>query len=177
CGMGPADAAACFGRHATSKITSPDDLERIRTLGFRGEALASIAAVAHVELRSKRQGDGAGTCVRYEGGRLVEQAPCAAPNGTSVAVRNLFFNVPARRNFLKTPATEFKHLVETFQFLALSNPEIGFTLIHDDNEVYRLSAVGSGDFFEGLRHRIEDLFGKEHAANLIPVEETTSYLT
>lgn len=177
CGMSREDAVSCFKRHATSKIAEIEDLERILTLGFRGEALASIAAVSRVELRTKRMTDTAGTCVRIDGGEVKDVAPCATQDGTSIAVRHLFFNVPARRNFLKTPATEFKHLVETFQFLALSNPEIGFTLIHDDNEVYRLSAVGSGDFFEGLRHRIEDLFGKEHAANLIPVEETTSYLT
>ena len=175
CGMGPADAATCFGRHATSKITSVDDLERIRTLGFRGEALASIGAVAHVELKSKRRSDAMGTCVRYEGGTCVEQAPCAAPNGTSVAVRTLFFNVPARRNFLKSPATEFKHLVETFQFLALSNPEVGFTLFHDDAEVYRLPASDDG-FDAALRRRIGDLMGAADEA-LVPVAEATSYLS
>ena len=175
CGMGPADAAICFGRHATSKIASADDLERIRTLGFRGEALASIGAVAHVELRSKRRSDSTGTCVRYEGGTCVEQTPCAAPDGTSVAVRNLFYNVPARRNFLKSPATEFKHLVETFQFLALSNPEVGFTLVHDDAEVYRLAACTDG-FDAALRCRIGDLMGAADDA-LVPVEEATSYLS
>ena len=175
CGMGPADAATCFGRHATSKITSADDLERIRTLGFRGEALASIGAVAHVELKSKRRSDAMGTCVRYEGGTCVEQAPCAAPNGTSVAVRNLFYNVPARRNFLKSPATEFKHLVETFQFLALSNPEVGFTLVHDEAEVYRLPASDEG-FETALRRRIGDLMGTADEA-LVPVTEATSYLS
>ena len=175
CGMGPADAATCFGRHATSKITSVDDLERIRTLGFRGEALASIGAVAHVELKSKRRSDETATCVRYEGGTCVEQAPCAAPDGTSVAVRNLFYNVPARRNFLKSPATEFKHLVETFQFLALSNPEVGLTLVHDDAEVYRLPACDDG-FETALRCRIGDLMGAAPTA-LVPVEEATSYLS
>ncbi|MEP0545301.1 MAG: DNA mismatch repair endonuclease MutL [Rhodothermales bacterium] len=175
CGMGPADAATCFGRHATSKITSTDDLERIRTLGFRGEALASISAVAHVELKSKRRGDAAGTCVRYEGGTCVAQTPCAAPDGTSVAVRNLFYNVPARRNFLKSPATEFKHLVETFQFLALSNPEVGFTLVHDDAEVYRLPP-SEGGFDAALRRRIGDLMGTPDEA-LVSVAEATSYLS
>src|SRR5690606_42137194 len=121
CAMGPAVAAPCFGRHATSKIADVDDLERIRTLGFRGGALASIAAVAQVELKTKRRSDAAAVCLRIDGGAVVSQEPCAAPEGTSIAVRNLFFNVPARRNFLKTPATELQHLVETLQFLALSN--------------------------------------------------------
>ena len=176
CGMGPNDAAVCFGRHATSKITSAEDLERIRTLGFRGEALASIASVAHVELKSKRRGDAAGTCVRIEGGTCVDQSPCAAPDGTSVAVRNLFFNVPARRNFLKSPATEFKHLVETFQFLALSNPEVGFTLVHDEAEVYRLAPSDAG-FDAALRSRLVELVGEREEDALVPVAEATSYLS
>lgn len=176
CGMGPADAATCFGRHATSKIADAADLERIRTLGFRGEALASIAAVAQVEMKTKRRSDGAATCVRIEGGKLVEQAPCAAPDGTSIAVRNLFFNVPARRNFLKTPATEFKHLIETFQFLALSNPEVGFTLTHDGAEVYRLAPSAAG--FDGaLRARLVALVGERLDGELVQVEEATSYLS
>ncbi len=176
CGMGPADAATCFGRHATSKIANADDLERIRTLGFRGEALASIAAVAQVELKSKRRSDAAGTCVRIEGSTFVDQSPCAAPNGTSIAVRNLFFNVPARRNFLKSPATEFKHLIETFQFLALSNPAVGFTLVHDDAEVYRLASSDEG-FESALRQRVSQLLGDRDGASLVPVEEATSYLS
>lgn len=176
-GMSPTDAVACFKRHATSKISEIEDLERIQTLGFRGEALASIAAVARVELRTKRVQDAAGTSVRLEGGEVVEVAPCATQDGTSIAIRHLFYNVPARRNFLKTPATEFKHLIETFQFLALSNPDVAFTLLHDDNEVYRLGAARTGNFFDDLRHRIRDLFGKDHADSLVPVEETTSYLT
>jgi DNA mismatch repair protein MutL len=176
-GMTPHDAALCFRRHATSKITSIDDLERILTLGFRGEALASIGAVAQVDLRTKRVGDDVGFCVRVEGGTTTTAEPCAAPNGTSVAVRNLFYNVPARRNFLKTPATEFKHLVETFQFLALSHPAVGFTLVHDDNEVYRLPPARSDGWYEALRLRIRALFGEEWAGRLVDVEETTSYLS
>ena len=177
CGMSRPDAEACFKRHATSKIRSIDDLDRIRTLGFRGEALASIAAVAQVELKTKRVQDEAGYRIRIEGGKEVAAEPCAVPDGTSVAVRNLFFNVPARRNFLKTPATEFKHLVETFQFLALAHPNVGFRLVHDDNEVYRLTPAGEDDPFAALRHRIKDLFGTGHADHLVPVEETTSYLS
>jgi len=178
CGMGPRDALACFGRHATSKLRQIEDLERLATLGFRGEALASIAAVAQVELRTRRVGDAVGTCVRVEGGRCVEERPCAAPPGTSVAVRNLFYNVPARRNFLKTPATEFKHLVETFQTQALSNPAAAFSLVHDDVEVYRLPGAPEGaSFEEALARRLADLFGDQDPEKLVPVEETTSYLS
>ncbi|RMF61304.1 MAG: DNA mismatch repair protein MutL, partial [Bacteroidetes bacterium] len=108
---------------------------------------------------------------------LQGQEPCAVPDGTSIAVRNLFYNVPARRNFLKSPATEFKHLVETFQFLALSNPSVGFTLIHDENEVYRLAPSERADPMEALEDRILSLFGNEYEGKLIPVEETTSYLS
>ncbi len=177
CGMSVEDALHCFQRHATSKIRTIEDLERIQTLGFRGEALASISAVAQVELRTRRVQDEAGFLVRIDGGAVVATEPCATPAGTSLAVRNLFYNVPARRNFLKTPATEFKHLVETFQFLALANPSIAFTLLHDDNEVYRLAAARAADPAEALRQRIGDLLGKEHAESLVPVEETTSYLS
>ncbi len=177
CGMCPPDAITCFRRHATSKIRSVEDLEKIQTLGFRGEALASIAAVAQVELKTKRVQDEAGFSVRVHGGAIVNQEPCAAPNGTSVSIRNLFYNVPARRNFLKTPATEFKHLLETFQFLALSNPQIGFTLIHDDHEVYRLNASPDAGFMDALRSRIGELFGSNYEDHLIPVDEATSYLS
>lgn len=176
-GMSAEDARACFQRHATSKIRQIEDLERICTLGFRGEALASIAAVAQVELKTKRAEDAVGMRVQIDGGHLVEAEPCATPNGTSIAVRNLFYNVPARRNFLKSPATEFKHLVETFQFLALANPEVAFRLVHDENEVYRLTAARASDPFEALRHRIEELFGGRRGDELVRVEETTSYLS
>lgn len=178
CGMGPADAAACFGRHATSKLRSFEDLERLRTLGFRGEALASIASVARVELKTKRRQDAAGVCVRVDGGELVERAPCAAPDGTCVSVRHLFYNVPARRAFLKSPATEFKHLAETFQALALSHPEAAFALVHDDTEVWRLAAAdaasGPG---AALVRRLSDLTGGVGPDELVHVEETTSYLS
>ena len=177
CGMSEVDALACFDRHATSKIQAIEDLESIRTLGFRGEALASIAAVSHVELKTRRLNDDIGYHVRMEGGEVVLTEPCASPAGTSIAVRNLFFNVPARRSFLKTPATEFKHLIETFQFLALSNPEVGFSLIHDDNEVYSLPPHPGDDFYEALRSRIATLFGEQHRDKLIQVEEKTSYLS
>lgn len=177
CGMSPGDAALSFRRHATSKIRTIEDLERILTLGFRGEALASIAAVAQVEIKTKRVSDAAGTCIRINGGRQVGTEPCAVPDGTSIAVRNLFYNVPARRNFLKSPATELKHLIETFQFLALSNPEVAFTFVNDGNELYRLPAMASGSFQEALLERIRQLFGDDTASALIEVSESTSYLS
>ncbi|NBB87767.1 MAG: DNA mismatch repair endonuclease MutL [Bacteroidetes bacterium] len=176
-GMGPADARASFKRHATSKIRSAKDLDRLHTLGFRGEALASIAAVAQVELKTKRVGDDAGLELRVEGGDVTHEAPCAVPSGTSIAVRNLFYNVPARRNFLKTPATEFKHLVETFQFLSLANPEVSFRLMHNGNEVYRLVARREEGRPTQLRHRIGELFGEDRKAHLVRVSEETSYLS
>jgi DNA mismatch repair protein MutL len=177
CGMSAEDAERCFERHATSKIQSVDDLERIRTLGFRGEALASIAAVSQVELKTKRVEDDAGTLVRVKGGEVVEQRPCAVQAGTSVAVRNLFFNVPARRNFLKTPATELKHLTTTAQFLSLANPRIGFRVEHDGHEHYDLTAARSEDPHEALRERILGLFGDERTDELVAVEDSSSDLT
>ena len=174
CGMGPEDAQAAFGRHATSKIRQFEDLERLRTLGFRGEALASIASVAQVELRTQRRGDELGTCVRIDGGDFGSAEPCAAPVGTTISVRNLFYNVPARRAFLKSAATEFKHLVETFQSLALSHPEVGFTLVHDDNEVWRLPAADSTD---ALSLRLDALAGGGVDGKTVLVEESTSYLS
>ena len=177
CGMSAEDAVRCFERHATSKIQSVDDLERIRTLGFRGEALASIAAVAQVELKTKRVEDDAGTLVSVEGGEIVEQRPCAVPDGTSVAVRNLFYNIPARRNFLKTPATELKHLTTTAQFLALANPRIAFRVEHDGHEHYDLTAAEAEGPHAALKHRVLGLFGDEHADELVPVEDSSSDLT
>jgi DNA mismatch repair protein MutL len=177
CGMSPEDAQRCFERHATSKIQSVDDLERIRTLGFRGEALASIAAVSQVTLKTKRVEDDAGTLVRVKGGEVVEQRPCAVKAGTSVAVRNLFFNVPARRNFLKTPATELKHLTTTAQFLALANPRIAFRVEHDGHEHYDLAGARADGVHGALKERIVGLFGDERADELVAVEDASSDLT
>lgn len=179
CGMSPGDAVRCFQRHATSKIRAIEDLERIRTLGFRGEALASIAAVARVELKTKRVEDDVGTRVVVEGGKVATNEPCAVPgaSGTAIAVRNLFYNVPARRNFLKTPATEFKHLTDTFRFVALAEPEIAFTLEHRGNRIYDLRAAEGDDFFARTRRRVVDLLGEEQRNRLIEVEDGSSYLS
>jgi DNA mismatch repair protein MutL len=176
CGMAPADAKRCFQRHATSKLRDTGDLRRIQTLGFRGEALASIGSVAQVELKTRRPGDAAGLRVRLEGGEQEEAAPCAAPAGTSVAVRNLFYNVPARRNFLKTDATEFKHVVEAFQKQALAHPSVAFRLVHNDHEVYRL-AGGAEAFLPALRRRIGALLGEDRTDGLRRVEDEASYVS
>jgi DNA mismatch repair protein MutL len=175
-GMNARDATECFRRHATSKIRTIEDLERIRTLGFRGEALASISAVAQVELKTRRIQDASGIRVRVEGGHLIDVEPCATAAGTALSVRNLFYNVPARRNFLKTPATEFKHIIETTHCLALSNPSIGFTLLHDGAEVFRLPAASTADRHAALLKRVHQLFGHE-AGVLTSVSEQTSYVS
>ncbi len=171
CGMGPRDAVAAFGRHATSKLRAFEDLERLRTLGFRGEALASIASVARVELKTKRRQDTTAMCVRVDGGEVVSAAPCAAPDGTCLSVRTLYYNVPARRAFLKSPATEFKHLIETFQAIALSHPGVGFSLVHDEMEVYRLPPAAS------LGERVAGVLGQDVAGHLVEVSEATTYLS
>ncbi|MBL7979352.1 MAG: DNA mismatch repair endonuclease MutL [Bacteroidetes Order II. Incertae sedis bacterium] len=172
CGMSSEDAVSCFLRHATSKIKSIEDLDRIRTMGFRGEALASIAAVAQVELRTKRIQDEAGTLVRIEGSTFSPTMPVATPNGTLFSIRNLFYNVPARRNFLKSPATEFKRITEVFQFLALSQPDIAFSLHHDDREIYELPARETPS---GLQERIADLFSVS-VQTLIPLYEEIAHV-
>lgn len=176
CGMAEADAAVCFQRHATSKIRSVEDLEQILTLGFRGEALASIAAVSQVELRTRRVEDSNATCVVIHGGKVERIEPCAAPAGTSVSVRNLFFNVPARRNFLRSPATEFKHLVETFQFIALSHPEVAFNLNHEGRDVFDLPAEKAGqERTAALKARIAGVVGGVDERELIEVDAESSY--
>jgi len=178
CGMNAADAMLSLRRHATSKISSVDDLHSIQTLGFRGEALASIAAVSQLTLRTRRQEDELGTVIRVNGGEVSVPEPAASEPGTSISVQNLFFNVPARRNFLKSNATEFKHLLDTFQFLALSHPEIGFSLLHDEQELHRLDAAPQGASFEdALSTRIQQLYSGKRAEQLVPVSETTSYLS
>ena len=142
CGMSITDARLCFDRHATSKIRRAEDLFAIRTMGFRGEAMASIAAIAQVELKTRRYEDDLGTCVEIEGSNVINQEPVATPAGTSISIKNLFYNIPARRNFLKSNPVELKHIIEEFQRLALAHPKIFFSLHHDGNELFHLPASG-----------------------------------
>lgn len=168
-GMSETDARMCFERHATSKITTIEDLFHIRTMGFRGEALASIAAVAQVELKSKRPEDETGIYIEVENSAVKKQEPVAVPNGTSIAMKNLFFNVPARRNFLKTNAAEMRHIVDEFTRVALSVPSIFFSLTGNGQQVFHLEA-GS------LKQRIVQLLGNNYNAKLVPVKQETGYM-
>ena len=169
-GMSPTDARMSLGRHATSKIRSTEDLFRIRTLGFRGEALASIAAVAQVELRTKPRGQETGSLLLVEGSQITSQTPTACPDGTSIAVKNLFFNVPARRNFLKSNAVEMRHILDEFQHVALANPQIAFSLYQNDLEVFSLPAGK-------LSQRIVALLGNNYKEQLAGCEEVTAFIT
>jgi DNA mismatch repair protein MutL len=169
-GMTETDARMSFERHATSKIRSTEDLFRIRTMGFRGEALASIGAVAQVELKTKTRGSDTGTCLVVEGSSVVSQEPAAVPDGTSIAVKNLFFNVPARRNFLKSNAVEMRHILEEFQRVALANPQITFSLYQSDLEMLHLPAGK-------LSQRIVGLFGASYRGQMATCEETTPFLS
>jgi DNA mismatch repair protein MutL len=168
-GMSETDARMCFERHATSKIRNIDDLFHIRTMGFRGEALASIAAVAQVELKTKKKTDTAGTFIAVENSFVLKQEPVAVPDGTSIAMKNLFFNVPARRNFLKSNAAEMRHIVDEFTRVALSFPHILFTLTGNGQQLFHLEA-GS------LKQRILQLLGNNYNARLVSVKEETDYM-
>ncbi len=165
-GMSPSDARVCFERHATSKIKTADDLFRLQTKGFRGEALASIAAIAHVELKTRREQDQVGTSVKIEGSEVVSQEPCVAPKGTSISVKNLFYNIPARRNFLKSDSVETRHLIDEFQRVALAHPAIHFTFTHNGTEFFQLPATN-------YRQRIVGIFGGKTNEKLVPVKEDT----
>ena len=168
-GMSLTDARMSFERHATSKIKNTEDLFSIRTFGFRGEALASIGAVAQVEMKTRQKGAELGTLIVMEGSEVKKQEPVSCPEGTSISVRNLFFNVPARRNFLKSNPVEMRHMVEEFQRVALSYPEIGFTFIQNDLEVFRLLPGKLSD-------RILGVFGKSYQGQLVACLEETKHL-
>jgi len=168
-GMSVTDARMCFERHATSKVRKAEDLFAIRTMGFRGEAMASIAAIAQVEMKTRRHDDELGTLIEIEGSTFMKQEPVAASEGTSICVKNLFFNTPARRNFLKSNPAEMRHVIDEFQRISLAHPEIAFSLHHDGVEIFRLpSSV--------LKQRIVHLFGNNYNQRLIPVEEETSII-
>ncbi len=169
-GMNEEDALLCIERHATSKISSVEDLQAIKTLGFRGEALASIAAVSIFELKSRTPSDELGVSIRVSEESGIVKEKDSMPVGTSVTVKNLFYNVPARRNFLKSNSTELKHIVETFKRIALSHPDISFRLFNDDDIIYDLPA---GDYKE----RLKSVFGENITNLILEVNEITDYLS
>lgn len=166
-GMSETDARLAFERHATSKIQSANDLFSIKTMGFRGEALASIAAIAQIELKTKLQDQTLGTQIIIEGSELKSQEVCQFSNGTSIAVKNLFFNVPARRNFLKSDILEFNHICEEFIRLAIINPSISFSLHHNNKLIYQLDKSIQ-------KQRIVNILGKAYNEKLIPVNQETN---
>jgi DNA mismatch repair protein MutL len=168
-GMSETDARMCWERHATSKIKKAEDLFQLKTFGFRGEALASIAAVAQVEMKSRREEDSLGIELKIEASEVLSQEPVNCPVGTSITVKNLFFNIPVRRNFLKSPSIETRHVYDEFNRVALANPHIEFTFFLNDNETVKLQKTD-------LEHRIKDLLGKKGAGKLLELNETTDIL-
>ena len=169
-GMSETDARLSFERHATSKIKSADDLFQLHTKGFRGEALASIAAIAHVELKTKQDGDDVGTCIEIEGSDVVSQDVVVTPKGTSIGVKNLFFNIPARRNFLKSNPVETRHIIDEFHRVVLAHPSISFVMFHNGSESFNLPE-------SNYRQRIVNVFGTKTNEKLVPVDEDTEVLT
>lgn len=169
CGMSETDARMCFERHATSKITDTKDLFSIRTKGFRGEAMASIAAVAQVEMKTKMISEELGTKIEIEGSKITVQEPVQTKDGTSIAIKNLFFNIPARRNFLKSIQVETRHIIDEFERVALTHPEVTFQMINSGSETFNLP-VGT------LRQRIVGVFGKNFNQKLVPLDEKTSIM-
>ena len=161
-GMSPTDARMSFERHATSKISKAEDLFAITTMGFRGEALASIAAVAEVELVTRRADDELGTCINIAASKVKSQEPVAAAVGTNFKVRNLFFNIPARRKFLKSDKVENKHIIDEIHRIVLTNPAVSFKVVFDDEVKYQL-------FAENVHQRIANVFGKKLNQNLVPI--------
>ncbi|MFY7938563.1 MAG: DNA mismatch repair endonuclease MutL, partial [Flavobacterium sp.] len=168
-GMNVTDARLCFERHATSKIRNAEDLFALHTKGFRGEALASIAAVAHVELKTKQDQEELGIHIIIEGSKVITQDVAVLPKGTSFLVKNLFFNIPARRNFLKSDNIELKHIIDEFERVALAHPTISFTMISNGSEVFNLPS-------SNYRQRIVNIFGGKTNEKLVPVTEETEIL-
>ena len=169
-GMSTTDARMSFERHATSKIQKAEDLFNLSTKGFRGEALASIAAIAHVELKTKPLNEELGTSIKIEGSKIISQDFISTGAGTSLAVKNLFYNIPARRNFLKSDTVETRHIIDEFQRVALAHADISFLLHHNNNEVYHLKAGN-------LRQRIVAVFGTKMNEKLVPIDEKTDIVT
>lgn len=169
CGMSETDARMAFERHATSKIKKTEDLFAIRTMGFRGEALASIAAVAQVEIRTRRKADELGTRIVIEGSEVKHQEVCQCAAGTNFQIKNLFYNIPARRNFLKSNAVEMRHIMDEFQRIAIAHADIFFSLHHNNTEVFHLPA-------SNLRQRIVGILGNHCNKKLVPVSEDTDVI-
>jgi len=167
CGMSETDARLCWERHATSKISSANDLFSIQTKGFRGEALASIAAVAEVSLKTRRNEDELGTYIRISGSEVLTNEPVSCTEGSNFSVKNLFYNVPARRKFLKSNSAELRHVINEFCHITLSHPEIEFSLIHNNSQIFNLSKTN-------LKQRIISILGKSATHSLIPVHAETS---
>ena len=165
-GMSPTDARLSFERHATSKIKSAQDLFQLNTKGFRGEALASIAAIAHVEMQTRQMSEELGTAIKIEGSKIISQDVVATPKGTSIAVKNLFFNIPARRNFLKSNQVELRHITDEFHRVALAHPQVSFHFYNNGSELFNLGAAT-------YRKRIVNIFGNRSNEKLVPVEEET----
>ena len=168
-GMTPADALLSFERHATSKIKIAEDLFNLHTKGFRGEALASIAAIAHVSIQTKQKDQQIGTKITVQGSKIVDQQPAVVSVGSTIAVKNLFFNIPARRNFLKSNPVETRHIIDEFHRVALAHPDIAFTMTHNDDLVFNLPSSNA-------RQRIVNIFGSKTNEKLVPVSETTDML-
>jgi DNA mismatch repair protein MutL len=168
-GMSETDARMSFERHATSKISNIEDLFKIRTMGFRGEALASIAAVAQVEMKTRKIEEELGTCLEIENSIVRKQEPCATSAGTNICMKNLFFNVPARRNFLKSNAAEMRHIIDEFIRVAMAFPQVFFSLTSNGQEVFHLES-GS------LKQRILQILGTAYNAKLVSVGEDTDYM-
>lgn len=168
-GMSTTDARLSFERHATSKIRTAEDLFQLHTKGFRGEALASIAAIAHVELKTKQDNDDVGTTIEIEGSKVVSQEIVVTPKGTSVSVKNLFFNIPARRNFLKSDTVELRHIIDEFHRVALAHPNISFVFYNNGSETFNLP-------ISNFRQRIVNIFGNKSNEKLVPVAEDTEVL-
>ncbi len=168
-GMSPTDSRMSLERHATSKIQKAEDLFTIRTMGFRGEAMASIAAIAQMEIKTRKFDDELGTCLVVEASEVLSQQPCSCPAGTSICVKNLFYNIPARRNFLKSNPVEMRHIIDEFSRVSLAHPSIHFTLHHDGQEVFHLPATQ-------LKQRILHLLGNNYNEKLVPMVEETNVI-
>jgi DNA mismatch repair protein MutL len=169
CGMSEKDALICFQRHSTSKIISAADLFNLSTKGFRGEALASIAAISHTELITKTKSSEIGTFIRIEGNKIIQNKSIVSNEGSSISVKNLFYNVPARRNFLKSDNVEVRHIINEFHRVALAHPEIHFEFDNNDNQLFSLP-------ISNIRQRIVNIFGSKSNEKLVPVNETTEVL-